>query len=346
MNMVKFWLNSFLVCSLCCLFSCQAEKGWEVLDVDVSSKELTVEDVFYTFNDMIPIGLTLQDSVILVNLARSPQSLIALDLRSKVIINSFGDIGQGPDELISPQFAARTKWDSIVVFDINKKQIMGIAYEGKSGEYVLTDIRSFPEIIYPTSDMAVSSNFVTGRNLEKEDAMFFIFNKQSEKIKNIPFYPVIKGLDSRPNYFYAVRTAINERTKKVIAANYFFNLIHIYTLKGEHIRSLAFSDNPIPAVLTKTKEINLEAPYTGAQAIFPSDDYCYVMSKTKNSEAKHAVMLTQIDWEGKLIQSFHIKEDIIGGFYVDEEMKKIYAIVQDLDEDGQEIQKIVSYRLD
>src|SRR5699024_3044539 len=134
----------------------------------------------------------------------------------------------------------------------------------------------------PASDLSLSDNFATGRYAGSASSMFFIYNRDNTHITEIPFHPEIPLLESRRNYFYAVRTAINEKAGKIIAANYFFNMFHVYSLDGSHIQSFGLSEHPIPPIDPQRKEINLENEYTGIQAIFPTESFCYLMVKTKN----------------------------------------------------------------
>ncbi|MCY4778303.1 BF3164 family lipoprotein [Sphingobacterium sp. UT-1RO-CII-1] len=327
------------------LVSCTSDKQWIFINLEEEeSNTLEIKEKILSLNDVLPIGLEYQDSVLFINLARSPQALMALSLEKKMLIDSFGNIGQGPEELLNPEFTTRTIDGYPALYDIHTKKMMNILYQGNN--YLLNNISNFPAEIFPASDIALSPDYITGRDLQSPDSMFFIYNKKDKEKISIPFYPTLKNLKSRKDYFFAVRTAINQNKNKVIAVNYFMNLIHLYNLKGEHLRSLAFSKTPIPNINSKTKEINLEAEYTGIQALFPLKDYIYILIKTKNSPTKQNAILAKLDWQGTLIKSFIIHQNIIGGFCINENTSTLYAITQELDQDFLEIHNIVSYKID
>lgn len=309
------------------------------------SKELSIEDTFYTFDDKLPIGLSKKDSIIFINFARSSQALSAINIHAKSLVDSFGAIGQGPDEVISPEFIGQTSDADLILADVNSKRIMSIKFDGLDMGYGLTNILDYPDEIYPASDISMSHTFITGRNLRSADAMFFIYNKNDKNVIDIPCYPPIKNLESRRNYFYAVRTAINENVNKIIAAHYFFNMFHVYTLEGKHIQSFALSEKPIPTIDIKSKEIDVKGKYTGINGVFSTESYYYMLIKTRNTEIKENILLIQCDWDGGLVSSYQINDDIIGGFFIDEEHKKMYTITQELNNEGNEIQRVVSYLL-
>ena len=69
------------------------------------------------------------------------------------------------------------------------------------------------------------------------------------------------------------------------------------------------------------------------------------MVKTQNSEIKKDIKVAQFDWDGTLINSFRIEEEIIGGFYIDEAGKRMFAVAHGADDSGNELFEVVSYLL-
>lgn len=337
LNCIVFF---YLVLSL---NSCKQENKWVALDIIQSAKEIVIEDCFYKFDSKLPINLSLKDSIIFINFTGSTHALSALNINTKSLVDSFGNIGNGPEEVISPEFIYQTSSSDVTLSDVSSKRIMAIVLDSIDMKYGLRNIMNYPNEIYPASDIAMSNTFITGRNLRSEDAMFFIYNKNDETSIDIPFYPSVKYLESRRNYFYATRTAINENANRIISANYFFNMFHVYSLKGDHIQSFSLSENPIPNINMKSKELDINNKYTGIQALFATDNYCYMMVKTKNSETKENVTIVQSNWNGKILNSFQIVDDLVGGFCVDEGNKRMYGIIQDIDNKEDEIYKVVSY---
>lgn len=62
------------------------------------------------------------------------------------------------------------------------------------------------------------------------------------------------------------------------------------------------------------------------------------------SDSSAEYMIIQLNWEGQLINSYLFNDDISGQFYVDEKMKKIYAIRRYINLDEEEVFSVVAYK--
>src|SRR5690606_34542031 len=287
---MRYFFKYYLVfCSISLLISCQAIDKWDTIDVLSVSQRLDIQEILYTFDDALPVWMSVQDSVMFINLARSSKAAVALDIRTKSLINSFGEIGRGPNEVIGPELVAQMDSDELLLADVNTKKIVRIVQDTINKNYSLAGAMDYPEEIYPSSGLVFSENFISGRNMENEEAMFFIYNRTDRSSVDISCYPPVKNLQKRRSYFYAVRTAINEDANRIIAANYFFNMFHIYTLQGDYVKSLALSENPIPPVDPQSNEIDFREELTGIQALFPTEEYCYILLKTQNAKIQKDV---------------------------------------------------------
>lgn len=322
--------------------SCKPESIWTTINISESERKIPVEKSYYTLDSHLPINLSVKDSIIFLNFARSTYALAALNINTQTVIDTFGNIGRGPNDVISPEFIQQVDKKDIILSDGNSKRIINITSDNSNKRHTLKDFLDYPEEIYPASDISLSENFISGRTLRSEGSMFFIYNRNNKEIKEIPFDPPIQHLESRKNYFYAARTAINEHANRVIAANYFFNMFHVYTLDGSRLATVAMSEEPIPTVDRNTRELNISHEYTGAQGLFATNNHLYILTKTKNSDHPDTRVI-QINWDGRLINSFQIDETLIGGFFIDESEKRMYAITHSVNNKGNEIFEVVSY---
>lgn len=75
-----------------------------------------------------------------------------------------------------------------------------------------------------------------------------------------------------------------------------------------------------------------------------TNNHLYILTKTKNADLPDT-RVVQIDWDGKLINSFQIDETLIGGILIDESEKRMYAIIHSVNDKGNEIFEVVSYLL-
>lgn len=64
----------------------------------------------------------------------------------------------------------------------------------------------------------------------------------------------------------------------------------------------------------------------------------------KDANAPAEYMIIQLNWEGQLVNSYLFNDAISGQFYVDEKMKKIYAIRRYINLDGEEVFGVVAYK--
>jgi hypothetical protein len=79
-------------------------------------------------------------------------------------------------------------------------------------------------------------------------------------------------------------------------------------------------------------------------------DYCYFLRVARDfsSGSTKFRMLIQTNWEGELINAYHIPDKVLGHFYIDEQNRKMYIVRHRLVPDIHivEIFEIVSYQLE
>ena len=174
MNKYLLILSIFIIAFL---YSCGNSSKEVVYDLSDSSN-LNIEDTIYRFDNKLAIGLNIKDSMAFIIQANSDTCLMALNIYTKKLQKSFGLVGNGPEDLISPSFMTTANGsDSIYLEDTNAKKMLTIE-KRKNNEYFLKELIKYPDEIYPGSNLNYSHNFIVGRKVSTGgDKMFYIFNE-------------------------------------------------------------------------------------------------------------------------------------------------------------------------
>jgi hypothetical protein len=332
-----------LLC-ICVLFSCTSEYS-EYHRINLSEYSILkpFESVI-EFDDKFPTDIAKKDSIIFIIHRKLNSTMQAYNLDTKKFICDFGYVGKGPNEVISPAFITSIDNNDMIIEDVNSKKILKTVEKNINASKIfdLEPYIEYPVQIYPSGEVNLSENFIAGRIIEA-NSMFYIYNRNTEKITNCDFYPVINShYDIDMNNLCAPCLALNEKKNRIVAGMYYFDVFHLYDLTGKRLKSFSFtenfmlhfnSDNP-------TQELR-EHGYSGIKKIFASDDYCYLLRYTLGS----AIMIVQINWDGDLIASYKLDSNVlIGTFFVDELTNKLYMI-RIIEGEDNEIYAVTSYLL-
>jgi hypothetical protein len=307
---------------------------------------LDSSETLYGFDDKYPVSVCLNDSFAFIIQIKADTCLTAINTKNKQIHNSFGYVGHGPKDVISPNFITTIDRTDILVEDGNTKKIMKIEMDSCTKIFTLKKAMEYPDKIFMSGENSFSNNFIVGRRVNNGGKMFYIYNRNTESIIDIDYYPVIKNLKHDPNYIYAPCIASNEKKDRIIVGMYFFDMIHLYNLAGDRIKTFCFSENSISSFNSKDLMRDIENCSAGFIRTFPTQDYCYLLRILGNRIVGDTnYMLFQINWEGELINAYKIQDKIEGQFYIDEKEKKMYAIRNRVESVVSELYEIISYPL-
>ena len=124
------------------------------------------------------------------------------------------------------------------------------------------------------------------------------------------------------------------------------DIVHVYDLLGKHIHTFKFSEKSIPDVDKNTKMLDLGNGYSGFIRCSPTEKYCYLLRiTTEPNNEESEKMLVQMDWNGKIVNSYRFVDNVSGQFYVDELTHKVYIIRNRWNPNKGEMFDIVSYNL-
>jgi hypothetical protein len=314
--------------------------------VDLSKASiLSNPDVLFDFDDKYPVSVYVKDSFAYIIQIKSDTCIMVLDICTKQIVYSLGNVGHGPDDIIRPDFIASINHPDILLEDGNVKKFLKIDMDRDRKTFSLKKFIEYPDQIYPSGEINFSKNFIAGRKVGKGN-MFYIYNKNRDSMVDVDYYPVIKDLKHDPDYIYAPTIALNEDRNRIVAGMYLFDMFHLYDLTGKRIETFCFSENCIPRLDSDDLMRDIQKCKAGIIRTFPTNDYCYLLRITGDRIAGLTEnMLLQITWDGELINAYKIQEEIEGQFFINEDERKMYAIRHVINSDENEIYGIVSYPL-
>lgn len=326
------------------LMSCTSERG-KFAKVDLSNScMLDSPEIVYEFKDKFPVSLTVRDSLAYLIQVKSDTCMSLLNINSGEMISSFGTVGHGENDLLNPNFILSIDEEDVLLDVGNLRKLMRVGYANDSVS--LSEYMPYPDSLFISGELNLSKNYIVGRKIDAYDKnMFYIYDRNTASICNIPCYPQLEHPIRDYNSVYAPVLAFSEAKKRIIAGMYFFDLFHVYDLSGRRINSFRFSDDYLPDI--KERNLDIRQGYSGIIRAFPTEDHCYLLRMVEGAQAGfQKFMLIKLDWDGKLMKSYQFKNHIVGQFYIDEEDSKIYTIERKVDEsECNEVFSVVSYDL-
>lgn len=327
------------------LFSCSSEKQEERIEVtDILT--LDSAEVVYDFVDKYPVSLSKIDSLLYVISIKSDTCMSVINLNTKNMLCSFGPVGHGDNDLLNPNFILSIDSDDLLLDVGNLRRIVDVDYY-EQDSIVMNDLE-YPDLIFLSSELNMSDKYIVGRKIDAyDDSMFFIYNKKKEKIISVSCFPMLNYSILDYNYTYSSVLALNENKERIISGMYFFDMFHIYDLSGNRLKTIKFSDDCYPQVDRDLGRIDFTKKYNGIVRAYPTQNYCYLLRMiNRNAKGFPQYMLVQMDWEGCIRRCYMFNDSVSGQFLVDEVHNKIYIIKNYIDDDGEEVFSIVSYKLE
>ena len=99
----------------CFIFSCKNIDQNNFVHVDLSGViNLDAPDVIYSFDDKYPTDISIRDSIAYIVQIKSDYCLMALNLNTRQVIQSFGISGYGPNDVIFPLFISSIDHEEVL----------------------------------------------------------------------------------------------------------------------------------------------------------------------------------------------------------------------------------------
>lgn len=309
--------------------------------------KLSPHQLLVRFDDKYPIGLDVIDSLLYVIMARSDTAIYVYEKNTLDLCNSFGYIGRGPQDVLSPNFLKNNyeikKSERILEFyDLNTRKI----FKNVGEQIVLT--KEFVGEMYPVDQLNISGDYWIGRTFYGANKdLFKIYNAKTLEHICVDLYPVIPDLDEKidKSRLYSLVLASNRNYDKIVAGMYYFDLILVYSFEGKLLHTLSISVN---YKSRKAVENMLRGDeYIGFSQIYATDDYCYLRRCLKGGKGDKKMKgshIVRMDWKGNIRGIYYMDEYTTADFCVDETIGEIYCISQTIEND-EEYYDIVSYKL-
>jgi hypothetical protein len=146
---------------------------------------------------------------------------------------------------------------------------------------------------------------------EKNEKMFYIYNRNTDIVIDVNYYPPIKGLNKELDFnnIYSPSISLNEEKNRIIIGMFFFDMFQVYDLSGNRLKTCCLSDKCIPKFYQSDDMATvMQQCEMGLIRSFSTRDYCYFLRIARdfsdNKDTKFH-MLIQTDWEGELINAYY-----------------------------------------
>jgi hypothetical protein len=336
-----------------CIFSCKNDKEVVLLHIDVSqATTLSPLDTLYSFTDQFAFGVSVRDTVAFVTQIKTDTCLTAINIKTKSIIQSFGVSGHGPNDINMPLFISSIDYSDVLLEDAVTNKFNKIDFDRNLNRYSVSKFMTYSDKIWRSGETNISRNFISGRKVGN-GKMFYIYDKNNDTVIDVDYYPPMnlnRELDF--NNIYAPSVSLNEEKNRIIIGMFHFDMLQVYDLSGNRLKTCCFSDNCIPK-FNKSDDMRtvMQQCEMGLIRSFATRDYCYFLRIARDFSsdvASKLSMLIQTNWDGELINAYHIPDKVLGHFYIDEQNRKMYITRYRLvpDDHTMEVFEIVSYQLE
>jgi hypothetical protein len=336
--------NLYLLFLYIILFSCQ-KKHFEDADIftfaDFGKEEILLKAEFLALDDSIlimPSKLILKDSFLILNNSSNDFYFQIFNLNNLMETNECIGIGQGPDELLSPDII-QSNDSNIWILDIYKKEI---------DEYSFTDFLSesrpkylqkikIEEEHYTNAIVFPSLKILTVFSSDPKQRFGF-YDDDGKLLAKKGSYPEIDIFDTEfekaRGYDFDCTTNFQNR---IFVSHKLTDLIEIYDIDGNLLRRLHGPEQFFPAV----EEVRrTEGKYTvstvraipgkAREAYFcpinaGKEVFVLYSGKIEDNNAYLMNIIFVFDWEGNPIRKYKLDTPIFQ-FCVDVNNRTIYGI--------------------
>ncbi|MCE8626948.1 hypothetical protein K0F10_17180 [Bacteroides fragilis] len=322
--------------------------GLTTLPKGVACFQLLPKQAVVKFVDKYPIDLDVSDSLLYVIMAKSDTIIYIYDKNSGILKTKLGQVGYGPEDIISPEFLRnnyelKNESRDLSFYDLNSRKIFEI-----DNYYHISPYLDFVDEIYPSRSISISNNFWVGQRMAKNyPTMFQIYNSITGKLVQVDYYPKVKDMDKLfdKNYMYGLNIVSNTEKNRILAGMFFFDLIQIYDFNGKLIKEVSMTQGyDQEKALANLFNRN---DYIGYPAIYSTNEFCYLRRDFIDGETRNVKksQFVKMDWNGNIKAVYAIEEKLLGGFCVDNNI--LYCISQEINQGTEdEYYKILSFELE
>lgn len=277
---------------------------------------------------LLPLMISIvKDKIVIYNKVKNNKFSV-FNLYDHSLLYQFGNSGVAPDEFKSISHNSIREYNGhLTLLDQNRLKIINLEstkMEIISSTPLSSKISSLSSFTLINDVQYISDN----RSLDTDDEVFLQSISKEDEILGIGTYPFINhkiNRDQIQRENIARKSIASRRSDGRICFIYsHLHRIRIFTKTGRIVNDVSIGSPP-----TIPGDFNLsnEKLYTGQ--VYTTDNYIYSLNlNARESDlfcGKNQTPILEIwDWEGSLIRTFALDEEILG-FCVSEENNKIYA---------------------
>jgi hypothetical protein len=275
--------------------------------------------------------------------------LALFDKQNGSLIKRFGNIGRGPDELMSPQTLELTTDGNILVYDSKLKELFSFSLDSLvNGSSAVITRRTKPrfttkEFSHCTRLTPINDTVLIGTGSHPNGRLFAFNNAGSELGFFYPDYPLDK-LHKGENYItkwfaFQYNMQYNEHRKMLCLAAITCQHIEIFEVVGNKLIRKKNHLFQLPVYKDMDNEMVMGVIFekeskSGFHGLNVSDDFIYLSYASEKSENLHSLsinnLIFKLDWKGKPLIKYEL-DCKIGQFAIDKLNTEIYAISEDAD---------------
>jgi len=279
-------------------------------------KEITLKGEEVVFDEMIfrPYKMMIKDTILIIYNVDTEYAFQVFNLKSKKYIGESMLIGNGPNELLYPNFI-HSDDDYIWLYDQEKSLVLKYDVEtfikkNKRAQGPLLKIKldDRSENVSIINDKIFTYKMHSNLNNNR----FAIFNMEGKYINTIGRFPNVIGVESYDEINEAFTSEYATNFKDRIFISYkLTDLIEIYDINGELITQLFGPDHFVPSVTGKSNGVisfakgtdkTREASFNPANA--GEEVFVTYSGELLSKNAYHKNIIHVFDWNGNPLRKY------------------------------------------
>lgn len=321
----------------------------------VREQHLSTIDTVLSFEDEYPVDLEINGDKLYVTFIQQDSTIKIYDKRTGSLIKSTGIHGNGPEDVLSPEFFSNrfiSPENDFVMRDSNGKSIILI-----SDDSMKVEKKILPGFLHEEASMNYTDSYVISNTMMNIGWLFNIWNLRAEDALKVQYpFDLTESALAKVKEFPTILSPFiyyNKDKGRIIATMYFIDACYAYKLDGTLINTVSLSGkglNPSECI-----ESYLKPNPTGCIRYVPgygADDYCYAKRVFEIPDIEKGVYtvkeseIVKFNWDGEP-QSVITVSPEMRSFCVDGD-EKLYSIVYDNHEGGfsGELYHIIRYSIE
>lgn len=314
---------------------------------------LTAIDTLQSFNDAYPIKVEKAGDKLIVLFSMMEDTMIRVyDVASKTKLASLGIKGNGPQDVISPEFFhnRRVQGDScITLYDPN----LGCTLNISLTDYTLNK-EPLNKALGGQSSINYFDDSAVSYYIRSSDYMFKIsqFEPENEKLVEYPFTLTDENetkTSNLPGNVFAQIIYANKSKGRILSSLFYFDAYYLFDFEGNFLKEFHLATEDFDMNKAVTRYFNRDRSESLMNSYgYATDHYCYFrrIKEKHNFEQKSSITIgdeiIKVDWDGNPVAIIKLPNES-ASFCVDSN-ENIIAITKTTDDAESEIYSIIKYR--